>query len=456
MKVNLNIKIRLTLWYLFILAVILAFFSTVTYFLLSESLYDIARSPSRLCIVRPEYVFSEGLPSDLSEQPIPLVSYTISEEWLERLQSGANSTLSIHAPRGQMVIDQKSFITSDMSGEQQVQIFFRPKLDNPGSSELFAIVQPVSEVSDTLAAFRRVLAYVIPITSVLAALLGFFLIWRMLKPVHAITMTAREIGEKGLSRRIEVSNKNDELGKLAATLNWVFDRLQNALSRERQFTADVSHELRTPLSIIRGEASLALTKERSSDAYRKSLGVIAAEIGHMSSTVNRLLALTRTDSGTETLNLSRIDLADFLTDLALDVEALCEEKSITFRLNIQDRLTVEGDKVKLRELFLNLLDNAVRYTGSKGNVTVSLNKKGGEACVAVSDTGAGIPQEHLPHIFERFYRVDKTDSFGPSGSGLGLAISRSIVELHHGTIEAESEIGIGSTFSVLIPLVNIG
>lgn len=453
MKLNLNIKIRLTLWYLFILAVILAFFSTVTYFLLSGSLYDIARSPSRLNVVSPEYISSEEPPSDLSEQPIPLVSYTISEEWLGRLQSGATSTLSIHTPQGQVVVDQKSYITSDMSGEQQVQLFFLPNPDNPGSSELLAIIQPVSEVSDTLAAFRRVLVYVIPITSVLAALLGFFLIWRMLKPLHAITKTAREIGEKGLSRRIEVLNKDDELGKLAATLNWAFDRLQNALSRERQFTADASHELRTPLSIMRGEASLALTKERSPDDYRKSLGVITAEIDHMSSTVNRLLALTRTDSGTETLSLSRIDLADFLTELASDVEALCEEKSINFNLNIRDRLTVEGDEVKLRELFLNLVDNAVRYTGSRGNVTVSLNKIGNKACVTVTDTGTGIPQEHLPHIFERFYRADKTDSTGSSGSGLGLAISRSIAELHHGTIEVKSKVGEGSTFTVLLPSI---
>jgi signal transduction histidine kinase len=351
-----------------------------------------------------------------------------------------------------MIIDQRDFITPDMSGEQQVQLFSRPSLDNPATSEMLSIVQPVSEVSDTLAAFRRILTYVIPITSLLAAGLGFLLIWRMMKPVSIITKTAREIGEKDLHRRIEVSNMNDELGRLAATLNQTFDRLQKALNRERQFTADASHELRTPLSIMRGETSLALVKERSREEYRKSLGLISTEIDHMSSTVNRLLSLTRTDSGTESLNLSRIEMADFLTEMASDMEVLCEEKSINFKLNIIDKLTVEGDEVKLRELFLNLLDNAVRYTGPGGNITVSLNKKENKAYVAVIDTGVGIPQEYLPHIFERFYCIDKTGSRSTGGAGLGLAICQSIAELHGGKIDVTSQVGIGSEFQVLLPM----
>ncbi len=255
-----------------------------------------------------------------------------------------------------------------------------------------------------------------------------------------------------MSRRIEVSDNNDELGKLASTLNQTFERLQKAFSRERQFTSDASHELRTLLSIMRGEASLALTRERSQEEYRKSLEVISGEIDHMSSTIDKLLALTRTDSGRQYLSLNSIGLAEFLNDLASDVEVLCEEKSLNFKLDIIDQTTVEGDKVKLRELFLNLLDNAARYTPSEGSITVSLIRKGNSACVAVKDTGIGIPQEHLPYIFERFYRVDKASSQSPGGAGLGLAICQSIAELHGGKIEVDSKVGAGSTFRVILPL----
>ncbi len=179
MKLRLNIKFRLTLWYLFILAVVLAFFSTVTYFMLSESLYEIALSPSRLNVIQPEDILNEN-PSPL-EQPEPLISYTISEEWLERLQSDTTSTLSVHTPQGQMVIDQKNYITPDMRGEQQVQLFLRPSPDDPASYEVLAVIQPVSGVNDTLAAFRRVIACVTPITAFLAAGLGFLLVRRMLR-----------------------------------------------------------------------------------------------------------------------------------------------------------------------------------------------------------------------------------------------------------------------------------
>jgi heavy metal sensor kinase len=275
----------------------------------------------------------------------------------------------------------------------------------------------------------------------------------MLEPVDTIAKTAREIAEKGRSNRIEVYNENDELGRLAATLNWTFDKLQDALKRESQFTADASHELRTPLSIMRGETSLALSKERGPDEYRQSLEVIAAEIARMSATVNRLLTLTRADSGTEILNLHRIDLTGFLTELASDVEALAEEKSLNFKLNIIDKPVIEGDVVKLRELFLNLVDNAVRYTDVGGDITLSLSKENNMACVAVADTGAGIAPEHLPHIFERFYRANKTSTENSSGAGLGLAICKSIAELHGGRIEVESLVGKGSKFRVMLPVV---
>jgi signal transduction histidine kinase len=243
----------------------------------------------------------------------------------------------------------------------------------------------------------------------------------------------------------------DELGRLSETLNQMFDRLQKAFDRERQFTADASHEMRTPLSVIQAEATLALTKERSGDEYRKSLELISHKTAYMTSVIHKLLELVRVDTSQERLNFEDINLKDLLTELEADIRVLCEEKTIDFQVNIKDDLTVKGDKVKLRELFLNLFDNAIRYTTQGGSILVSLAEQGNDALVTISDTGIGIPEEHLSHIFDRFYRVDKS-SDSESGAGLGLSICQRIVELHAGKIDVKSKVREGSTFSVLLPV----
>lgn len=451
MNRSLNIKTRLTLWYLLIIAVILTFFSLFTYFMLSRSLSDIAQEDSTLTAILPIYTplksFTEmGIPP----QPLPIANYRISAEWLERLKSEPNSRLSIHTPLGQVVINQEEFITSEMQGEQQVQLFLQPSASRPGYYEVLAGIRPI-DVNVTLAAFKRSLFLVIPITALLAAGFGFFLVWRMLKPVNSIARTAHEIEEKNLSRRIEVQNQ-DELGRLAITLNQTFDRMENAYQLERQFTSDASHELRTPISIIRSEASLALKKDRNPEEYRKSLVSISQEAAYMTSIVNKLLFLSRIDNGQDKLNPTSVNLSELLLDLVSNVEALCEEKSLRFTSDIPVNIRVAGDQVKLKELFLNLLDNAIKFTPSGGRVILSLAKYQNQSVVTVSDTGIGIDSDNLPHIFERFYRVNKTSTMENNGSGLGLAICKHIVDLHKGHISASSALGQGSAFKVTLSL----
>jgi heavy metal sensor kinase len=451
MNFSLNIKTRLTLGYLVIIALILVFFSLFAYFLLSRSLNDISQRASTLTVIPPRYAaltsFSE---MDISPQPLLISNYLISREWLEQLKKASSSTLSIYTPLGQITINQGDFITPEMQGEQQVQLFLQPSAGNPGYYEVLASVRPV-EVDAALAAFTRTLLFAIPATAVLAAGFGFLLIRRMLKPVNVITRTARDIQEKDLSRRIEVEG-NDELGKLAATLNQTFERLQKAFQRERQFTSDASHELRTPLSIMQSEATLALKKDRSKEEYRKSLLFISQEITHMSSIINKLLVLSRIDNGKENLCYSRTGLSELLSDLAADIEVLCEEKTIHFKADLQGDVFLDGDEVKLRELFLNLLDNAIKFTPSGGSISLTLISNEEQAVVSVSDNGIGMSEEHLPHIFERFYRIDKTPSTENTGSGLGLAICRHIAELHRGQIQVKSAAGAGSTFRVFLPV----
>jgi heavy metal sensor kinase len=450
---SLNIQTRLTLWYLLIIALILVFFSLFIYFMLSRSLSDIAQRDSTITVVLPQDAsLTEFSEVGWSPHPHLIANYRISREWLENLKSASGSLLSIYTPVGQVTINQAEFITPEMQGEQQVQLFLQPSADSPGSLEVLAYVRPV-EVETTLAAFKRALFVVIPITAILAAGFGFFLIRRMLKPVNEITQIAREIEEKDLSRRIEV-HSNDELGRLAVTLNQTFDRLQRAFNRERQFTSDASHELRTPLSIIQSEATLALKKERKQEDYRKSLDSISQEATRMSAIINKLLFLSRIDSNKDQLNLTRVNLTDFLTDVAGNIEVLCEDKSLQFSYELAENVQIKGDRVMLRELFLNLLDNAIKFTPAGGSVKLFMEKGQDQVSIFISDSGIGIGEEHLQYIFERFYRVDKTTGVENNGSGLGLAICKHIAELHKGHIQVESIPGQGSTFTVTLPVIN--
>jgi signal transduction histidine kinase len=244
----------------------------------------------------------------------------------------------------------------------------------------------------------------------------------------------------------------DELGRLATTLNQMIARLEMAFTRQRQFTADASHELRTPLAVIQAESTLSLRKERKEIDYRGSLELISREVTHMSALVDELLFLARSDSGKEQLNLEALNLKELLTELASGTEVLCQEKGLQFKLDLLENLVVKGDKVKLKQLFFNLLDNAVRYTRSGGIVSVSLVRKGENAVLAIRDSGIGIPEKYIPHIFERFYRVDKARSRAEGGVGLGLSICQHVAEVHGGRIEVESQVGQGSTFSVFLPI----
>jgi heavy metal sensor kinase len=297
----------------------------------------------------------------------------------------------------------------------------------------------------------HILMAALPTTLILAGGGGVFLLRRALKPVEQITETAHNIEESDLSRRISVNTK-DELGRLAFTLNRMIERLEKAFIRQKELTGDASHELRGPLAIIQAETTLALQRERDPASYRKSLEIVAQEGDYMVAVLNQLLTLARADSGKEQMTFQVVELAHFLEDLCENMAILCGEKNQTLHQELHDPLTIKGDPQALRNMMVNLLTNAIRYTAEGGTITVSLSRERTMAVIAVSDTGMGIPSHELPHIFKRFYRVDKARSREAGGSGLGLAICHHIAHGHGGTIQVESRVNRGSTFRVRFPL----
>jgi heavy metal sensor kinase len=453
-KATLNIKIKLTLWYFIITATIIVLFSIAAYFMLNNGIDRVSVQPWNTRVAKVEKTtdnmiivtgFSEAGTQEWNTQTNGVVKvFRFTKDKIVKSLS-PEGTLNIE----NILISKNALNELQISVDDSISFYV---ISSNDETSIMAITQSMNNAGEVLREFRQVLFIIVPVTMSLLVIAGYFLVKRMLRPIQTITDTAQEIEEKNLSRRLEVRS-NDELGKLSSTLNHMFERLENAFKRERQFTADASHELRTPLAIIQGESSLALREERSGEEYKKSLFSISQEAERMSSMLKKLLFLARSENHESQPDLENIDLKESLADLATDINVLCEEKSVDFELNAEDHLIVKGDKIKLRELFLNLLDNAIRYTPRGGNISLTLKQEDNKAHIVVKDTGIGIPKEHLPHIFERFYRVDKSRSRAEGGTGLGLSICQRIVELHGGAIEVESKFGEGSTFTVILPLI---
>jgi heavy metal sensor kinase len=456
-----SIKFRFTLWYLLVLAVLLIALSAGIYYYLSRSLYQnlddslelrstqLSNFPAIL-----ESIEQGEFQEKLGE--IVMLYFYAGNQSVEAYPPGINVTLSQEFI-SQAMAGKSSFTTIQTAEGEGLRLLAVPVNIGPSGPTpsippaLLVIGRSTRQINQALAGLVRTFAIAVPLALALAAGGGIFLARRALKPVDKIARTAQKIGGSDLSRRINVNTK-DELGRLAATLNEMIGRLEKAFQRQKQFTSDASHELRTPLAVIEAESTLALQKERPSSDYQQSLETISQESKQMSSLIDKLLTLARADAGKEQWNFAEVDLGKLINNLSTDVEVLCQEKGLSFQLGQTQDLVVKGDEARLRELFMNLLDNAIRYTSAPGTVSLSLRREGQMAVVAITDTGIGIPAEVIPFIFERFYRVGKSRSRAEGGSGLGLAICQHIVEVHGGKIEVESQMGAGSTFSVWLPL----
>jgi heavy metal sensor kinase len=456
-----SIKFRFTIWYLLVLAVLLIALSASVYFYLSRSLYQslddslILRSTQLQSIPAILESIRQGeFQEELGEI---VILYFYSGDQLTEVSPRGITIPTPHELISQAIAGTSSLTTIQTTEGERLRLLAVPIIVSivgppPGiQPAALVIARSTKQIDQALAGLLRTLIIAIPLALALAAGGGIFLARRALKPVDKIAQTAQEIEESDLSRRINVNTK-DELGRLAATLNAMIGRLEKAFQRQKQFTSDASHELRTPLAVIEAESTLALQKERPLSDYRQSLETISQESRQMSSLIDQLLTLARADAGKEQWNFTEVNLGKLIANLGTDVEVLCQEKGLSFQLGQPQDLVVKGDEARLRELFMNLLDNAIRYTPAPGVVSVSLRREGQMAVVAITDTGVGIPAEDIPFIFERFYRVDKSRSRTEGGSGLGLAICRHIVEAHGGKIEVESQVGAGSTFSVWLPI----
>lgn len=297
---------------------------------------------------------------------------------------------------------------------------------------------------------RRLIATLAAAGALLSLALALGITLSLTKPISKLIKATERVSERHLVSNAEVVSK-DEIGLLARRFNDMLDRLNRSFSDQRRFYADVSHELRTPLTVIRGEAEVALRGPRSAPDYREALESIVSVTNQMGCLVDELLFLARSEAGQIRYEMADIALPSLLEEVARQNEGVAGLKGVRLDVGIDGAVAICGDPQRLRQLVSILLDNAIKYTKAGGKVTIALKAEPDRARVLVSDTGIGMPEDELPHVFERFYRGDSAKMMREEGTGLGLSIAESIVKGHRGQILINSALGRGTTVSVMLP-----
>lgn len=368
----------------------------------------------------------------------------------QRLFSSSENLGAFADPLDRSALGKKEEVRSDVTvNGTHLRVITKPIIIE---GQMVGNVQAAASMSTIEAATDRLLKIMLGgglIALLVSLLLGDWLARRTLRPVELIVRTAQSITQADdLERRIPYNGPQDELGRMVTAFNDTLARLERLFRSQRRFVADVSHELRTPLTTIQG--NLDLVRLYGNDP--KSLEAIESEVKRMSRLVGDLLLLAQADSGQIPVEMGEVKLDQLLLEIYVEAGILSKGKH-RLKLGQFEQATILGDTDRLKQLFLNLVTNAIKYTPENGLVTISLVKQEGKARVSVSDTGIGIPADDLEFIFDRFYRVDKARSRAAGGTGLGLSIAKWIAEVHHGTIEVQSTLGAGSTFTVTLPLI---
>jgi heavy metal sensor kinase len=310
--------------------------------------------------------------------------------------------------------------------------------------------------AQVLRGFLVMLGIGIPVILLVSIAGGAVLVGQALRPVRRIIDGAKEITFSNLGRRLPVAQTSDEIEHLSIVLNQMIARLEEALRHSQRFSADASHELRTPLTIMRIELGSILQQTPLDPATREKIASILEETERMGNTVEGLLAISRLDTGEAVINLTRVDLPGLVAATAEQIALLADEKSIAIRCRSTDPVEVNGDRFRLQQVIVNLLDNAIKYSPAHGHILLETRAANGEAILEVTDDGPGIPPEALPHVFERFFRADSVRTHSVNGTGLGLSIVRSIVLAHGGSVFAFNRLQGGCRISLRLPLAPAG
>jgi heavy metal sensor kinase len=453
---SLTIQARLTAWYFLSLAIIVAIFAGGSWFAMKASMYH-------------------GIDRDLGYEVAAVVPFIQSHSLNSReqfLKAFANSADSSVVGLFVQITDESGILyESEVLSSHSIPILDAGPSDGSvritsahghgwpvrvasqrvvvkGRLLTIHVIEPLRDVMGSLREYRLYLTLLIPIALLITTTAGYWISRRALAPIEQIRKEAEAIDPSDLATRLRVPTTDDEVARLAKTLNAMLSRIEGGFRSIERFTADASHELRAPLALIMTAGEVSLRRERSREDLAEVLRKIVREARHMSKLIENLLDLARGDARHRHTELASLNLTDMLRDLCVELTPSATAKGLALNAPLpDDEIRVLGEGTELRRLFLILLDNAIKYSEA-GSIQLTVSSQGTFVQVVVRDTGIGIEESALPHVFDRFWRADKVRSRAEGGAGLGLSLASQIVQRHGGAISVESEIGEGSSFTV--------
>jgi len=463
-----SIRFRLTAWYAGLLAGSLILFGVLTYMalghylalMLDESLGKQARQIGETLITNINLSGDAYVVDEIKEHFAPEINARFI-----RVTRADGSRLYISGLPKDGSFDPASIPAARATGQESARderlpqgagmiIHALPYTSRDGNRFLIEVGALDRQIGGILHGLMLALVLVLPVAVAVAIGGGYWLMKRALRPVDEITQSAERITSRNLSERLPALNTGDEMERLSGSLNGMIARLEESFQHVSRFSADASHELRTPLTILHGELEAIVQRPELGPDAREAIASALEETERLAKIVESLLAISRLDAGEVKMERERLDLADLAATTTEQMRLLAEDKRITLRCETGRRVEVEGNRSRLKQVVVNLLDNAIKYTPEAGTVQVRVGAANGSALLEIEDDGVGIPAEALPHLFERFYRVDKARSRQMGGTGLGLSIVKSICAAHGGQVKVESAEGKGSRFRVELPLAN--
>jgi heavy metal sensor kinase len=448
-----GVRARLTLWYVGVMLVVLTVYAGAVYTVVRNNSFDTL--DNRL---KGDFDWAYDMLALRSDGSIAPYDET---------GEGDSPWFQVYSPEGKLLYSTPEARRNPVPSSDKLasipdeRIVSVPNINPPyrimsGGARIGSrpVVLQVALSEESILQDQRQLLYILllglPVGVALAGVGGYALARRALAPVDRMVERARSINAEQLNARLPVDNPDDELGRLASVFNDTFARLEASFERMRHFTADASHELRTPLTAIRSVGEVGLRGRRDETAYREIIGSMLEEVDRLALMVDRLLMLSRADSGEAKLSIDAVDLAALAGEVAEQLSVLAEEKHQSIKVLCDPVSRWSGDRVVLRQALMNLVDNAIKYSPDGGSIEIHVAPAADGTAIDVTDTGPGIPEELQSRIFDRFYRVDKARSRGNGGTGLGLAIAKWAVEVNGGQLTIEPSNGAGSRFRITL------
>ncbi len=449
MKPSLSIKAKVTLWYTGLVLLLLSLMLLYVFYLTDRMLIQRARDTLVLTadhvVSRLEY--RNGRPEaeqrDLYQNGAAFYLYGPDGA---TLAAPAGHPLGVSAPLAANYL-------RTVAGEEGQVLLYDLQLPVSGNSYWLRGSIPVAGVWDTVGTMLQVVLLAVPLLILVAAFGGYRITRRAFRPVQRLSETVAAI-ESGsdLSKRVDTGGAQDEIGRLGATFNHMFDRLQKAFAREQQFTSDVSHELRTPTAILIAQCEYAAEEAQTVAELRESARTCLRQARKMSTVINQLLTLSRADKGRLQLEREHFSLSELGEIICEEMNGEAAAQQVTLTASITPQVMLWADQTMIMRLLTNLVSNAIRYNQPGGSVQLGIQRQGSAAVVTVADTGLGLAPEDVDKIWDRFYRTSQARNSGQSGTGLGLALVQTIIQLHGGSVTVASVLGDCSNFTVPLPL----